>query len=886
MGTRRVFQVAKEFNISNEALISFLADRKFPVKNQMSLITEEMYDQVQKKYGKTAGKEGDVSEEVSFRRRLREKKLEEEKRKEREREELQAKIRAAYEVKVTPKKSRRKEPSKEEVLKIAELEAKAQAQKEIRKETETRGRKEALREAMGLEAPEKEEVVETRPAAPAAETETDSKKAEATEASQPSEQEGVAEPKKPEQAEEQTGAVKPAADEQPTRKKAKGKKKAKEEEKKEEATPEKAEQPAAEEGKKKKRKKKRKKTRISEEEIEASIKQTLAAMSDTGKSKRRKRKLKGDEEQADAEESNTITVTEFISAADLAKLMDVEPSEVIKKCLELGMMISINQRLDMDTIIAVADEFGFDVEQEEEFAAMIEDDDEADNEEDLVPRPPVVTIMGHVDHGKTSLLDYIRRSNIIAGEAGGITQHIGAYEVTFNDSQITFLDTPGHEAFTAMRARGAQATDIVILVVAADDGVQQQTLEAISHARAAGVPIIIAINKIDRPSANPDNIRKQLAENDILVESWGGKYQDAEISAKTGLGVDHLLELVLLEAELMELRANPNRLARGLVIESELDKGKGPVATVLIQNGTARVGDPFVAGITFGRIRALMDERGKRIKEAPPSTPVRIIGFSAVPLAGDRFVVMESEKQAREISMKRQQLHREQEMRKVRLKTLDQISRQIREGEVKELNIIVKADVAGSVEAIADSLMKLSTNEVAVNVIHKGVGGISETDVNLAVASNAVILGFNVRVAIQARELAAREDIDIRTYKVIYDAINDVKAALEGMLSPEITESVSATVEVREVFKISRVGTIAGCYVLSGKVKRGDRIRLYREDKLIYEGKLASLKRFKDDVKEVASGFECGIGIEGYDDLHVGDIIECIQVSETKRTLA
>ncbi len=883
MGTRRVFQVAKEFNISNEALISFLADRKFPVKNQMSPITEEMYDQVQEKYGKVTAGESAVSEEDSFRRRLKEKKREEEKRKAKEREELQAKIQEAYNVKVIPKKVRRKEPSKEEVLKIAEIEAKAQAKKEIRKETETRGRKEALREAMGFEpaAPaDALEDVETPQPSPEEKkqkkTPTDKKKTRAGKEPEP-----IAEPEAvPEQ---ETAEAEPAAE-----KKGRGKKKAGEKtaEAKETTTEKATVLPAAEEGKKKKRKKKRKKTRISEEEIEASIKQTLAAMSDTGKSKRRKRKTKDDEELVDAEDSNTITVTEFISAADLAKLMDVEPSDVIRKCLELGMMISINQRLDMDTIIAVADEFGFDVEQEEEFSAMIEDDEEEDREEDLVPRPPVVTIMGHVDHGKTSLLDYIRRSNIIAGEAGGITQHIGAYAVKFKDSTITFLDTPGHEAFTAMRARGAQATDIVILVVAADDGVQQQTLEAISHARAAGVPIIIAINKIDRPGANPDNIRKQLAENDILVESWGGKFQDAEISAKMGQGIDHLLELVLLEAEILELKANPNRLARGLVIESELDKGKGPVATVLIQNGTARVGDPFVAGITYGRIRALMDERGKRIKQAPPSTPVRIIGFSAVPHAGDRFVVMESEKEARDISMKRQQLHREQEMRKVRLKTLDQISRQIREGEVRELNIIVKADVAGSVEAIADSLMKLATNEVAVNVIHKGVGGISETDVNLAVASSAVILGFNVRVSIQARDLAAREDIDIRTYKVIYDAINDVKTALEGMLTPEITETVSATVEVREVFKISRIGTIAGCYVLSGKVKRGDRIRLYREDKLIYEGKLSSLKRFKDDVKEVASGFECGIGIDGYDDLHVNDIIECIEISETKRTLA
>jgi translation initiation factor IF-2 len=490
-----------------------------------------------------------------------------------------------------------------------------------------------------------------------------------------------------------------------------------------------------------------------------------------------------------------------------------------------------------------------------------------------------------VDHGKTSLLDYIRESNVVAGESGGITQHIGAYEVEFNGRHIAFLDTPGHEAFTAMRARGAQATDIVILVVAADDGVQQQTIEAINHARAANVPIVVAINKIDKPGANPDTIKQQLAQQSILVESWGGKVQSAEVSAKSGKGVDRLLESVLLEADLLDLKANAKRRARGVIIESELDRGKGAVATVLVQKGTLHVGDAFIAGHFSGKVRAMYDERGKRAQSAPPSTPVRVVGFAGVPAAGDPFVVMADERAAREISQKRQQLKREQDFRRVRHITLDQISKQIKEGAVKELRIIVKGDFDGSVEAVSDSLMKLSTNEVAVNVIHKAVGGISESDVLLATASEAIILGFHVRSTLEAREIAERENVDIRHYKIIYDAVNDVKAALEGLLEPEISENITGTIEIRNIFKVPKIGTAAGCYVQSGKLVRSDNVRLYRDDKLIFEGKIASLKRFKEDVREVSAGFECGLSLENFDDVHVGDVIEAYQIVKTKRTL-
>ncbi|HET6273594.1 MAG TPA: translation initiation factor IF-2 [Bacteroidota bacterium] len=646
---------------------------------------------------------------------------------------------------------------------------------------------------------------------------------------------------------------------------------------------------------KKKKKKKLRHKEIDQAEVKDAIRRTFAAMDDTsvgGRAvlKKRKRKEREEEEvrlQEEAQrEEGILRVTEFLSVNDLANLMRVDVSDVIKKCMELGMMVSINQRLDKDTITLVADEFGFQISFYTEVAEEDVHKDEADPPETLVRRPPVVTIMGHVDHGKTSLLDYIRRANVVAGESGGITQHIGAYEVTTaSGSKITFLDTPGHEAFTAMRARGAQITDIVVLVVAADDSVMPQTLEAISHAQAAGVPIIIAINKVDKQDANPDRIRQQLSEKNILVEEWGGKYQSVELSARTGKNVDVLLEKIALEAEVLDLKANPNRLAHGTVVEAQLDKGKGITATVLVQKGTLRIGDPFIAGIYSGKIRAMYDERGNRVEAAGPSTPVQLTGLDGFPQAGDLFIVMKSDREAREISLKRQQLKREQDFRQVRLTTLDDISQQIKEGQVKELAVIVKGDVDGSVEALSDSLMKISHKEVKLNVIHSGVGMISESDIILAAASGAVIIGFRVRPNLNARRLAEKEKVDIRTYNIIYDAINDIHNALEGLLAPEKKEEIVATVEVREVFKVPKVGNIAGCHVQDGKIMRSNRVRLVRDGLQVFEGTISSLKRFKDDVREVESGFECGIGLENFNDIKVGDTIEAFKIVESKRKL-
>ncbi|HET54576.1 MAG TPA: translation initiation factor IF-2, partial [Ignavibacteria bacterium] len=646
--------------------------------------------------------------------------------------------------------------------------------------------------------------------------------------------------------------------------------------------------------KKGKKKKKAKKFDVDVEEVEAAIKRTLLSMDETVSASRasfkKKKKKEREEEEVKRQEQQEIEksilhVTEYISVSELANLMKVSVSDVIQKCIEMGLMVSINQRLEEETITLVADEFDFSVKFEDEYKAeLIEEED--DPEDSLVHRPPVVTIMGHVDHGKTSLLDYIRKSNVVAGESGGITQHIGAYRVQLDDGKyISFLDTPGHEAFTAMRARGAKVTDIVILIVAADDAVMPQTVEAINHAQAAGVPIVIAINKIDKPGANPDKIKQQLADRNILVEDWGGKYQCVQISAKSGLNIEELLEKILLEAEVLELKANPNRKARGTVIESQLDKGRGVTATVLIQKGTMKVGDPFVAGNTYGRVRAMFDERNNKINEASPSTPALVLGFDSAPQAGDIFTVVNSEREAREIGLKRQQLKREQSHRQIKHLTLDEIANQISQGGFKELPIVVKGDVDGSVEALADSLMKLSNNEVAVSVIHKGVGAISEGDVLLAAASNAIIVGFHVRPHIAARKLAEQEKVDIRLYNVIYDAINEVKSALEGMLSPVISEENVATIEVREIFKVPKVGTIAGCYVQDGKITRNNKIRLFRDGVVIYTGELASLKRFKDDVKEVDAGYECGLNIANFNDIKVGDIIEGYKFIETKKKL-
>jgi translation initiation factor IF-2 len=636
------------------------------------------------------------------------------------------------------------------------------------------------------------------------------------------------------------------------------------------------------------------KVELTPDQIQAQIKETLARLSGAGKSKASKhRKSKRDmvneriQEAADQEElsKKIIKVTEFVSANQLAQMMSVPVNEIISTCMSLGMFVSINQRLDAETIAIVAEEFGYQLEfVSVEVQEAIKE--EADTEDQLLSRSPIVTVMGHVDHGKTSLLDYIRKANVIAGEAGGITQHIGAYNVKLeNGKTITFLDTPGHEAFTAMRARGAQVTDIAIIVVAADDSVMPQTVEAINHAQAAGVPIVIAINKIDKPGANPDKIREALSQMNILVEEWGGKFQCQEISAKQGLNIDELLEKVLLEAEMLNLKANPNKNASGTVIESELDKGRGYVSTILVEAGTLRVGDIVLAGCFSGKVKALHNERGQVVKEAGPAMPVSLLGLSGAPQAGDKFHIMTDEREAREIASKRLQLQREQGIRTNKHITLDEIGRRLAIGDFKELNVIVKGDVDGSVEALADSLQKLSTEKVQVKIIHKSVGAISESDVLLASASNAIIIGFQVRPSVSARKLAETEQIDIRLYSIIYKAIEEIKAAMEGMLSPEFEEKVVCNIEIREVFNITKVGTIAGCYVLDGKVTRNTKVRIIRDGIVIHDGKLGSLKRFKDDVKEVNKGFECGLNIEGFNDIKVGDIIEGYDLVEVKAKL-
>ena len=648
--------------------------------------------------------------------------------------------------------------------------------------------------------------------------------------------------------------------------------------------------------KKDKRSKREEKPELSEEEISKQIKDTLARLAPMGKSKTSKHRREKRQQVAGSmmeemmrqeADQKVLKVTEFVTANELATMMNVPVVKVIGTCMSLGMPVSINQRLDAEALTVVAEEFGFQVDfVSADVQEAIAETDEVDKEEDLVPRAPVVTVMGHVDHGKTKLLDYIRNTNVVAGEAGGITQHIGAYEVTTESGKkITFLDTPGHEAFTAMRARGAKITDVAIIVIATDDSVMPQTVEAINHAQAAGVPIVFALNKIDKPTANPDKIREQLANMNILVESWGGKYQDQEIAAKIGLNVDALLEKVLLEAELLDLKANPNRLAKGTVIESALDKGRGYVAKILVQNGTLKIGDMVLAGTTYGKVKAMFDDHNRPVKEAGPSTPVLLLGLNGAPMPGDAFNVMTDEREVKAIANRREQLQREQTRRTSPHITLDEIGRRIAIGDFKELNIIVKADVDGSVEALADSLLKLSTEEVQVNVIHKSVGAISESDVMLASASNAVIVGFNVRPTAQARKMAENEKIDIRLYSIIYTAIEEIKAAIEGMLAPEIEEVVTCNLEIRETFKISKVGTIAGCMVLDGKITRNTKIRVIRDGIVIYTGLLGSLKRYKDDVKEVSAGMDCGLNIENFNDIKVGDIIEGYTEKEVARKL-
>ncbi len=646
---------------------------------------------------------------------------------------------------------------------------------------------------------------------------------------------------------------------------------------------------------KKKNKKKIIRPEVDEEEVQRQIKETLARLTSKGKTKsskyrREKREIlsarQREELERQEQEKQVLKVSEFVSANELSAMMNVPVTDVIDVCMNLGLMVSINQRLDAETMALVADEFGYKVEFVSVDVQEVIKEEEEDKPEDLKPRPPIVTVMGHVDHGKTSLLDYIRHTNVIAGEAGGITQHIGAYSVELEGGRkITFLDTPGHEAFTAMRARGAKLTDVAIIVVAADDAVMPQTVEAINHASAAGVPIVFAINKIDKPTADPERIKGELANMNYLVEDWGGKYQCQEISAKQGKNVDKLLEKVLLEAELKDLKANPNRRASGTVIESALDKGRGYVATVLVQNGTLRQGDIMLAGIYFGHVKAMFNERGQRIQEAGPATPVQVIGLNGAPQAGDYFNILDSDREAREIANKREQLVRMQSMKTKKHITLDEIGRRIAIGNFKELNLVVKGDVDGSIEALSDSLIKLSTEQVQVNVIHKAVGQISESDILLAAASNAIVIGFQVRPSAGARKLAEKEEIDIRLYSIIYDAINEIKDAIEGMLAPEIKEEITGSAEVLETFKITKVGTVAGCIVREGKISRSNKVRLIRDGIVIYTGELESLKRFKDDVREVSSGFECGLNIKNFNDIKVGDIVEGFQEVEVKRKL-
>lgn len=634
---------------------------------------------------------------------------------------------------------------------------------------------------------------------------------------------------------------------------------------------------------------------LTDEQVKNQIKETLEKLTNKGgknkgaKYRKEKRVYRREQDELQQEmdaADKTLKVTEFITVGELASLMNVSPTEVISACFSLGVMVTMNQRLEADTLLLVADEFGYKIEFSDADLEESAVEEDTDTEADLLPRAPIVTVMGHVDHGKTSLLDYIRKTNVIAGESGGITQHIGAYNVKLENGQrITFLDTPGHEAFTAMRARGAQITDIAIIVIAADDDVMPQTKEAISHAQAAGVPMIIALNKVDKPNSNPDNIRQQLSAMNVLVEEWGGNVQCQEVSAKFGNNMDALLEKVLLQAEMLELKANPNKNAQGVVIEASLDKGRGYISTILVQTGTLKVGDYILAGKNHGKVKAMLDERGKPMEAAGPSIPVTVLGLDGAPTAGDKFRVFEDEREAKTIATKREQLQREQSIRTKKHLTLDELGRRIALGDFKELNIILKGDVDGSVEALSDQLQRLSTEEISINIIHKGVGQITESDVLLAAASDAIMIGFNVRAGVNAKDLADKEEIEIRTYSVIYKAIDEVKEAMEGMLSPEIQEQVIGNVEIRETFKITKVGTIAGCMVLTGKVTRNSKIRLLRDGIVKFDGELESLKRFKDDVKEVTKGYECGLNIKGYNDIEVGDILEVYEEVAVKKKL-
>lgn len=919
---QRLFKVASEFNVSTQSIVDSLGSNGFKIDNKPNTkITQEMYEVLERNYGedKARSKEHERSREEYESRRSAILSSRNEKVTVNSLDGIDAldpidslaPIDSLEPVESTPAPETPQEPSIEpEATQKAVDSDEVGTQKETRESTKTdtgnaieqEPEEKVEKEAAQVAEPKPNKPVESATPPPTVvDTVPDTDDEPLEEAQEEPEEEiirGRAHRLKGTRVIGKIDVAPVPADDEIDPAKKRKKKKKKVVSAKTEDTPKVADKTEDETGKARKKKKRigaKPDKKVSSADVDTKMRETMALLQGgAGKKRQKRRKAKREEAAAERElmdeiskeQGSVLELSEFITVSDLADLLNVPVNQVITACMNNGMFVSINQRLDAASIELIAVEFDREirfVDAEQMSAELVE---EEDNEEDLIARAPVVTVMGHVDHGKTSLLDYIRKTKVTAGEAGGITQHIGAYAVNLPDGRkITFLDTPGHEAFTAMRARGAQATDIVILVVAADDRVMPQTIEAINHAQAGGVPIVVAINKMDKPEANPDKIRQQLSDHNVIVEDWGGKTQVAEVSAHSGVGIDALLEKVLIEAELMELRANPDRRASGIILETKVDKGKGVVANVLVQKGTLKVGDPFVAGPYYGRVRLMENEHSEKIDAAGPSTPIQLTGFDGLPQAGDRIVVTADEKTAKEVAGERQQIKREQDLRKVKHLTLDDIARRLALGDIAELNLIIKGDVDGSIEALSGSLQKISNDEVQVNVIHTGVGAISESDVLLASASDAIIIGFQVRPTNNARKLAEKEQIDIRLFSVIYDAVDAVKDALEGMLSPEIGEKITATVDVRETFKVPGVGTVAGCYVTDGKITRNSKIRLIRDGIVIFDGTLSSLKRFKDDVREVSSGYECGMGINNYNDIKVGDVIEGYEITETKRKL-
>ncbi|KPQ00351.1 MAG: translation initiation factor IF-2 InfB [Bacteroidetes bacterium HLUCCA01] len=915
---KRLFKVASEFNVSTQSIVDALDSNGFKIDNRPNTkITQEMYEVLERNYGedKARSKEHERTREEYESRRSAILSSRNEKVTVNSLDSLDAldpidslaPIDSLEPVEASPVPEAPAEPEVEPAdTPVAEEVIDAEPARDASVETDTSDESSGQTEEKTEKVPDKSEPGKTETAPPSKEPASPAPEAEEVAADAATDDEpeediirGRAHRLKGTRVIGKIDVAPVPVEEETDPAKKRKKKKKKVVSTKTDDTPKVAEKADDETGKARKKKKRigaKPDKKVSSADVDTKMRETMALLQGgAGKKRQKRRKAKREEAAAERElmdeiskeQGTLLELSEFITVSDLADLLNVPVNQVITACMNNGMFVSINQRLDAASIELIAVEFDREVrfiDAEQMSAELVE---EEDNEEDLISRAPVVTVMGHVDHGKTSLLDYIRKTKVTAGEAGGITQHIGAYAVNLPDGRkITFLDTPGHEAFTAMRARGAQATDIVILVVAADDRVMPQTIEAINHAQAGGVPIVVAINKMDKPEANPDKIRQQLSDQNVIVEDWGGKTQAAEVSAHSGAGIDSLLEKVLIEAELMELRANPDRRASGIILETKVDKGKGVVANVLVQKGTLKVGDPFVAGPYYGRVRLMENEHSEKIDAAGPSTPIQLTGFDGLPQAGDRIVVTADEKTAKEVASERQQIKREQDLRKVKHLTLDDIARRLALGDIAELNLIIKGDVDGSIEALSGSLQKISNDEVQVHVIHTGVGAISESDVLLASASDAIIIGFQVRPTNNARKLAEKEQIDIRLFSVIYDAVDAVKDALEGMLSPEIGEKITATVDVRETFKVPGVGTVAGCYVTDGKITRNSKIRLIRDGIVIFDGTLSSLKRFKDDVREVSSGYECGMGINNYNDIKVGDVIEGYEITETKRKLS